>query len=420
MFDLDHWREIGTALAANKLRTGLTAFGVFWGILMLMIMLGSGTGLENGVTRGFSDNATNSVWIWSQSTSKPYRGLPIGRNPQLMDEDTAAIRERVAGIGIVAPRLQLGGWRGGNNVTRGDESGAFSVNGDVPEIMRIEPVRLTSGRFLNRPDVEERRKVAVIGPRVVEVLFEPGENPIGEHIRINGVYFKVVGTFKPISSDDQQDQETIHVPLTTFQHAFNAPGRVHWFALIPQDGVPSSRIEDATLALLRQRHKVHPDDQRAFGHFNLEKEYKEVQGLFVGIRTLVWIVGLGTLAAGVIGVSNIMLVIVRERTHEIGIRRAIGATPAAVMGQIVLEAVLLTSAAGYAGLVLGMVGIDLIASALPKSEPTQETMFLNPAVDLTSAMQALAILIVAGCLAGIIPARRAVATTPVNALRSEA
>ena len=419
MFDLDHWREIGTALAANKLRTALTAFGVFWGILMLMIMLGSGTGLENGVERGFSDSATNSVWIWSQATSMPYRGLPIGRSPQLTDEDALAIRERVAGIGVVAPRTQLGGWRGGNNVTRGDESGAFSVNGDVPDVLRIEPVRITSGRFLNRQDIEERRKVAVIGPRVVEVLFEPDENPIGDHVRINGVYFKVVGVFKPISPDDQQDQETIHVPLTTFQHAFNAPGRVHWFALIPQSGVPSSRIEDATLALLRQRHRVHPDDVRAFGHFNLEKEYQEVQGLFAGIRTLVWIVGLGTLAAGVIGVSNIMLVIVRERTHEIGIRRAIGATPAAVMGQIVLEAVLLTSIAGYLGLLAGMALTDFVAGFTPQ-EPTQETMFMNPAVDLTSAMQALLILIVAGCLAGIIPARRAVATSPVNALRSEA
>ena len=419
MFDLDHWREIGNALAANKLRTALTAFGVFWGILMLMIMLGSGTGLENGVERGFSDNATNSVWIWSQATSMPYRGLPIGRSPQLTDDDTAAIRERVPGVGIVAPRMQLGGWRGGNNVTRGDESGAFSVNGDVPEIMRIEPVRITSGRFLNRQDVEERRKVAVIGPRVVEVLFEPDENPVGEHIRINGVYFKVVGVFKPINPDDQQDQETIHVPQTTFQRAFNAPGRVHWFALVPQSGVPSSRIEDATLALLRQRHRVHPDDQRAFGHFNLEQEYQEVQGLFAGIRTLVWIVGLGTLAAGVIGVSNIMLVIVRERTQEIGIRRAIGATPAAVMGQIVLEAALLTSVAGYLGLLAGMALTDLAARFTPK-EPTPDTMFMNPAVDLTSAMQALLILIAAGCLAGIIPARRAVATTPVNALRSEA
>jgi len=419
MFDMDHWREIRAALTANKLRTALTAFGVFWGILMLMIMLGSGSGLRNGVERGFADNATNSVWIWSQSTSKPYRGMPVGRSPQLTNEDTAAIRERVAAIGVVAPRTQLGGWRGGNNVTRGDQAGAFSVMGDVPEIMRVEPVRITRGRFLNPNDLEQRRKVAVLGPRVVEVLFESGEDPMGEYVRINGVYFKVVGLFEPINADDQQDQETIHVPLTTFQHAFNAGNRVNWFALTSRDGVPASMAEEQTLALLRQRHRVHPEDQRAFGHFNLEKEYRQVQGLFAGIRALIWIVGIGTLAAGVIGVSNIMLVIVRERTHEIGIRRAIGASPISVMGQIILESLLLTAGAGYLGLVAGMALIDVAARFLAKV-PTQNQMFANPGVDPSSAMQALLILIVAGCLAGIVPARRAVAISPVDALRSEA
>jgi putative ABC transport system permease protein len=200
MFDLDHWREIYTALSANKLRTFLTAFGVFWGILMLMIMLGSGAGLENGVNQDFADNATNSFWVWSQRTSIPYRGLPQGRPLQLTNDDTAAIRERVPEVSVLAPRNQLGGWRGGNNVTRGTQAGAFSVFGDYPQIMDVEPVRITEGRFLNPFDLEEQRKVAVLGPRVAEVLFEPGEEPIGDHIRINGVYFKVVGVFEPIDA----------------------------------------------------------------------------------------------------------------------------------------------------------------------------------------------------------------------------
>jgi putative ABC transport system permease protein len=418
MFDLDHWREIYNALSANKLRTFLTAFGVFWGILMLMVMLGSGSGLENGVNRGFADSATNSFWVWSRSTSMPYRGLPSGRPLQLTNDDTAAIRDRVSEVEVLSPRNQLGGWRGGNNVLRGKHAGAFSVMGDYPQIMDVEPVRITRGRFLNRLDLEEKRKVAILGPRVVDVLFEPDEEPIGEYIRINGVYFKVVGLFRPIDADEQQDEETIFVPFTTFQSAFNYGNRLNWFAITSQDGVPASVAEEKVLALLRQRHRVHPEDRRAFGHFNLEEEYDKVQGLFAGIRALIWIVGIGTLAAGVIGVSNIMLVIVRERTHEIGVRRAIGATPASVMGQIILEAILLTSVAGYLGLIAGMGAMDLTASML-SADGGQMQMFMNPGVDLNSAMQALVILIVAGTLAGTIPARRAVSVSPVDALRTD-
>jgi putative ABC transport system permease protein len=418
MFDLDHWREIYTALSANKLRTFLTAFGVFWGILMLMIMLGSGAGLENGVNQDFADNATNSFWVWSQRTSIPYRGLPQGRPLQLTNDDTAAIRERVPEVSVLAPRNQLGGWRGGNNVTRGTQAGAFSVFGDYPQIMDVEPVRITEGRFLNPFDLEEQRKVAVLGPRVAEVLFEPGEEPIGDHIRINGVYFKVVGVFEPIDAEDQQEQESIYIPFTTFQKAFNQGNRVNWFAITSQADVPASIAEEKVLTLLRQRHRVHPEDDRAFGHFNLEEEYEQVQGLFLGIRTLIWIVGIGTLAAGVIGVSNIMLVIVRERTHEIGVRRAIGAPPASVMSQIILEAILLTSVAGYVGLIVGMGLMDLTATLLAAGGG-QTQMFNNPGVDLASAMQALVILVIAGTLAGIIPARRAVSISPVDALRAD-
>jgi putative ABC transport system permease protein len=418
MFDLDHWREIYAALGANKLRTFLTAFGVFWGILMLMVMLGSGTGLENGVNQDFADNATNSFWVWSQRTSMAYRGLPQGRPLQMTNDDTAAIRERVAEVKVLAPRNQLGGWRGGNNVSRGKQAGAFSVFGDYPQIMDVEPVRITEGRFLNRFDLEDQRKVAVLGPRVAEILFEPGEEPIGDHIRINGVYFKVVGLFEPIDAEDQQEQESIYVPFTTFQKAFNQGNRVSWFAITSQDDVPASIAEEKVLALLRQRHRVHPEDTRAFGHFNLEEEYDQVQGLFIGIRTLIWIVGIGTLAAGVIGVSNIMLVIVRERTHEIGVRRAIGASPGSVMSQIILEAVLLTSVAGYVGLIAGMWLMDLTARILAAGGG-ETRMFINPGVDLTSALQALVVLIVAGTLAGIIPARRAVSISPVDALRAD-
>lgn len=420
MFDLDHWREILNALGSNKLRTFLTAFGVFWGIFLLMIMLGSGTGLANGIIDGFGDGATNTFFVWTRSTSVPYKGLPPGRSFELDNGDFTALREQIVEASAICPRNQLGGFRTGNNVMRGDKSGGFNVMGDVPEIQAIEAVRMLKGRFLNRLDLEEKRKIAVIGSRVVELLFEPDEEPIGDSIQINGVYFKVVGTFQATSQGDESDRDnqTIFIPFTTFQQAFNYGDQVGWFAITSVPGVPASKAEERTLALLKRRHSVAPEDDRAFGHFNLEEEYNQVQGLFAGIGLLIWIVGIGTLTAGVIGVSNIMLVIVRERTRELGIRRAIGATPLKIMAQIVTEAVLLTSVAGYAGLIAGIVLVDFIASTLEASGANME-MFANPSVSLDSAMKALLVLVIAGTAAGLLPARRAIRVSPVIALRAD-
>jgi putative ABC transport system permease protein len=254
---------------------------------------------------------------------------------------------------------------------------------------------------------------------VQEVLFEEGEDPIGESIVVNGVYFQVVGVFKSAQSGDDADRDaqTIFIPFTTFQRAFNFGDRVGWLAVIARDDVPASEAEEKTLALLRSRHKVAPDDQRAFGHFNLEEEYDKIRNLFQGIRILVWIVGAGTLAAGAIGVSNIMLIIVKERTKEIGIRRAVGAKPSAVVRQIVLESVILTATAGYFGMVAGIALMEVVSGLLPTGEGAQ--MFTRPDVGLSDALQALAILIAAGLMAGLAPAQRALQVSPVVALRSE-
>lgn len=415
--DRDHWREIYEALRGNKVRTFLTAFGVFWGIFMLMVMLASGNGLWNGVSQGFTGGATNSVFIWSQRTSKPFRGMPTGRSVQLDAGDTAAIRAQIPEAQVVCPRNQLGGFQGGNNVTRGTKAGAFSVMGDIPEIVQVQPVDIVSGRFLNRIDLDERRKVAVIGPRVREVLFGKNENPLDQSIRVNGVTFRVIGEFKPKRSggDSNEEAQTIFVPFTAFQAAFHYGDRVGWFALVSKPGTPASVVETKTLALLRERHRVAPDDARAFGHYNSEVDYNKISGLFVGIRILVWIVGIGTLAAGVIGVSNIMLVIVRERTNEIGVRRAVGATPIAITAQIIFEALILTTLAGYLGLVAGVGVVEVIARAIAA---TPSEMFQNPEVPFESALMTLAILVVSGVLAGLIPARRAVKISPVEALRA--
>ncbi|HYV19530.1 MAG TPA: ABC transporter permease [Verrucomicrobiae bacterium] len=416
LLDRDHWQEIFETLARNKMRTFLTAFGVFWGIFMLMVMLGSGNGLSNGIESGFADGATNSFFVWSQRPSKPYRGMLPGRELHLDLGDVAAIKAQVPEVEVLCPRNQLGNWRGSSNITRGRKAGAFVVYGDNPEIARLQSVRMVSGRFLNALDISERRKVAVLGPRAREVLFDRDEDPLGEDIRISGVYFKIIGVFSPRRSgeDREDDVQSIFVPFTTFQSAFNFGDRVGWFAATSREGSQASVAEEKTLALLRERHRVAPDDQRAFGHFNVEKEFAKVRGLFAGIRLLIWIVGTGTLAAGVIGVSNIMLVIVRERTNEIGVRRAVGATPWAIMTQVVFESLVLTSVAGYLGLVAGIAAIE--ATSRLVGDGAQ--MFKNPEVSLGAAVQTLAILVLSGLLAGLFPARRAVQSTPVEALRA--
>jgi putative ABC transport system permease protein len=417
LFDLDHWQEIKVALLRNRMRTALTAFGVFWGIFLLMVMLGSGQGLRNGIMRDFEGGATNSFFVWTQRTQKPFAGLPAGRTLQLNTQDVQAIRDKVPEVQVVAPRNQLGGFLGGNNVSRGRKAGAFSVMGDYPEIRQIQSFKLEAGRFLNPFDIDDSRKVAVIGTRVRDVLFKSGEQPVGQSIVIRGVYFQVVGVFRSVQSGDDADRDaqTIYVPFTTFQRAFNFGDRVGWMAVISRPDVPASAAEEKVLAVLRSRHKVAPDDQRAFGHFNLEEEFRKVQGLFAGISILVWLVGVGTLAAGAIGVSNIMLIIVKERTKEIGIRRAVGAKPSAVVTQIVLEAVILTACAGYFGLIAGIALVEIVGRALPEGA----RMFTHPDVGVGEALRALATLVGAGVLAGLAPAQRAVQVSPIVALRSE-
>jgi putative ABC transport system permease protein len=418
MFDIDKWKEIGSSLAKNKLRTTLTAFGVFWGIFMLVIMIGTGRGLENGVMNGMGQFATNSVFIWGQRTSVPYQGMQRGRSIQLRNADTDALKG-IEELEKLAPRLNVHG-ASNNNVNRGQKSGAFSIFGDYPEWNEIDPVQLLSGRFINQTDIAYKRKVAVIGQRVRELLFAPDENPLGQYIQIKGIYFQVVGVFKPLNVNMNfggDKTQTIHIPFSTTQQAFNYGDRLSFYAMTARPGIDATLLEEKALTLLRQRHKVAPDDTRAFGFFNLDKQFKQMSNLFMGINVLVWIVGTGTLLAGMIGISNIMLVVVKERTKEIGIMRAIGATPRKVTTQIISEAVLLTTVAGYIGLVLSVLVLELVNKSLPVDGGQQ--MFMNPGVDFNMAVTALLILIVSGVFAGFIPARRAVAMKPIDALHYE-
>lgn len=420
IFDLDKWHEIYFALRKNPWRTFFTAFGVFWGIFMLIIMMGAGEGLYNGASQDLGDMATNSVFMWTRKTTLPYKGFPRGRFYRFNNSDTKALIDNIPELQYIAPRLQGWGGDGNNNVIRGERTGGFQIQGDYPEINIIDPVNLTKGRFVNYFDINEKRKVVVIGIRVFNELFEPDENPIGEYIQIQGVYFKVVGLFQSKKNDQQADRENqaIYIPFTTLQKVYNYGDMVGWYSMTARDDVPVAVVEEKAKELLKQRHSIHPDDERAVGSFNLDKEWSKMTNLFDGIRGLVWIVGIGTLLAGVIGVSNIMLIVVKERTKEIGIQRALGAAPFNVISQIVIESVLLTAVAGYFGLAIGVGLLELINYGLTTSG-ADSNMFSNPSIDFIVATRALIILVFSGMLAGLIPAYRAVSIKPIDALRDE-
>lgn len=420
MFDYDKWQEIFGTIRKNKLRTFLTMFGVFWGIFMLMILMGSGNGLENGVTKQFSGWASNAGFLWSNRTTMPYNGLQPGRFINFTNDDAEALKSKVKGLQYLAPRLNLFNWNSGNNISRLDKSGSFRVLGDYPEFQEVQKVDMTAGRHINDMDMTERRKVVVIGNNVREVLFRADEDPIGDFITINGIYFKVVGVFKSKRQSEQAkfDEQTIIAPFTTFQQTFNYGNEIHWFAFTAQPGVAVSEVEVDMKKVISQRHNIHPDDKSALGSENLEEEFGQVYRLFNGIDVFVWIVGIGTLLAGVIGVSNIMLIIVKERTKEIGIRKSIGATPASIIGLIIQEAIFITVLAGYIGLTFGILMLSAISWALEKFE-MDTGMFANPEVNITTALMSLLVLIIGGTLAGLIPAFMAARVNPIEALHAE-
>lgn len=416
MFDRDNWQEIFATIRKNRLRTFLTCLGVGWGIFMLVIMLGAGNGLKNGIMQDFNGTATNSFFMWAQKTNKAYKGMKPGRNYNFNNGDAVAL-SHLKELVIVSPQNQLGGHDQGSNVIRGLKTGSFDVGGVYPNISKIMYINVTKGRFLNDNDIKEKRKVCVIGSRVKEVLFAKDEDAIGKYIRISGVYFKVIGCSTPTGNGDRAREESqkVMVPFTTFQNAFNYGDVVGWFAISAQPQIPAEEAEKIAIALVKERHKVAPSDDLAVGHWNMGVQFKRMSGLFIGINGLVWFVGIGTLIAGVIGISNIMLIIVKERTREIGVKRALGATPLSVILQIMMESVFLTIIAGYVGMLLGLLLLEGLNSALGEGGE----MFRNPTVDLSVIVQALTVLIVSGAAAGFIPALRAVSVHPVEALRAE-
>jgi putative ABC transport system permease protein len=416
MFDLDKWEEILSSILKHPLRTALTAFGVLWGIMMLVLLLGAGKGLENGVNSNFSSIAKNTMWVWGGKTTRPYKGLKPGRLVTYSNDDYAALKNRFSEIKHIAPGASLGG---SYTINYGTKTGTFAVGGDYPDMAKVRSFTMPQGRFINEQDITQKRKVAVLGNRVVEILFGK-ENPIGKFIQINGLFFQVVGVFQVenLGGSGRDDSEKIFIPLTTLQASFNMANKIYVFAITPQDGIDPEGLESEVKKFLSVRHSVSPEDKNAIGSWNSGKETKKINGLFAGITFFIWFVGSMTIIAGIVGVSNIMLIVVKERTREIGVRKALGATPWSIISLIVQEAIVITSVAGYLGLLLGLGLLELVNYFMSKAE-AKNSYFQNPEIDIKIALSAMVILIVSGAIAGLIPAVKAARIHPIEALRAD-
>lgn len=411
MFDIDKWQEIISTISKNKLRTFLTGFSVAWGIFMLIILLGSGTGLENGVENQFRDDATNSLWIYARQTSMPYKGYNSGREVRFTNEDYDHTKYSVEQLEHISGRFYISS---SNTTSYKNNYGTYSIRSVHPGHMYLENTLITQGRYINELDIQNHTKVAVIGDLVKKDLFKNGEDPIGEYIKIGNIPFKVVGIFE--DKGGEGEMRMIYLPLTTAQRVFNGSNRIHqlMFTIGDASVEESKQIEDQLRSEFAQIHHFDPEDKRAIDIFNSLENYMRVQNLFLGIRVFIWIVGIGTIIAGIVGVSNIMMIVVKERTKEIGVRKAMGATPSSIIGLIMLESIVITSLAGYIGLVLGVGLLELLSANIPPSD-----FFANPEANINIAVTAMLLLVFAGTLAGFIPARRAASINPIEALRDE-
>ena len=420
LFDIDRWVEVWVTITRNRTRSLMTCFGVFWGILMLVVLLGSGAGMRNGILSNFSGFATNSVFFMTDRTSEPYKGFNKGRYWYMRNRDIERIVTNVPGIKDISPVI-FGG-QSDKNIVYGQQTGSFSVKGITPGYFNIESQELYFGRLLNEIDVKEKRKVCMIGTRVHETFFR-NEDPCGKYIRVNGTYYQIVGVAKPRSSNVQiggRGEETVHIPFNTLQQILNQGDRINFIGVSVRQGFPVQQVIDEITSILKTQNEIAPTDPQAVRDINLANMFDTFNLLFIGIDILVWIVGIGTLLAGIIGVSNIMMVTIKERTKEIGVRRALGAKPANIISQVMSESLLLTSLAGLLGLTLGVLLLDVVNRVLEAQPDTQEgTFFQNPEISIQVAVVATIVIICSGLLAGLIPAWRALQIKAIDAIREE-
>ena len=418
IFDYDTWQEIFSSIAKNKTRTVVTIIGVLWGIFIYITLSGSAKGLDNGFDREFQDMAMNSMFVWPQSTSIPYAGFKIGRSPRLTIQNVKTLKQQVPEIQYIAPRNARGVRSGPPaSVVYGDISRTYNIYGDYPEYTEISTKKIyKGGRFINNSDITNKRKVCVIGERTKKELFEEDDNPVGKFIRIDNVYFQVVGVHKYNPGGGFETDGDIFIPFETFRNLYNTGDKVNWFVIAAYDNADVIAVEKKVKKTLKRIHNVSPDDERAFGSFNLGELFNRIKGFADGMTFLSLVVGMATIIAGVIGIGNILLISVKERTKELGVRRALGATPAEVRIQIVLESIFLTLIAGVLGIILGAVALATINFF---TQDLADFPYTNPTVPTLLVLGALLIMTVMGTLIGLIPAQRAVSIKPIDALREE-
>ncbi len=409
MFDHDKWQEIFSTLGKNKLRTFLTAFSVAWGIFILIILLGAGEGLRNGAKHEFEVDAINSIWVGGGKTGMAYKGFQPGRNIQMKNDDYDLIKTQIKGVDKISDVFS---GRAVRNLSYKKEHGAFLVRPCQPDHQYLENVKLTSGRFLNDTDVKQGRKVCSIGIPVKEAFFKD-EDPIGKFIDVEGAAYKVVGVFYDSGNNDMN---RIYIPISTAQRAYNGQNKIGtiWFSVGDATVEESEVIVKDVRRMMAAKHLFNPADFDAMEINNNNIEYRRVMNMLTGIKIFVGLIGLMTIIAGIVGVSNIMMIVVKERTKEIGVRKAIGASPVSIVNMIIQESILITGFAGYIGLIAGIFLLELFNKFVPPSP-----FFRNPEVDLWVAVSATVLIVIAGVLAGFFPAIRAARIAPVIALRDE-
>ena len=412
-FDIDTYREIIDTITRNKSRSFLTGFGVFWGVFMLIVLIGGGQGLKEMLQKNFSGFATNSAMIWTQNTTKAYKGFRKGRYVSMVEKDMTRLRQQVPELDIITP-VMFGGTK---NAVKGEHSFSANVSGVSYDYADVTSPIMYYGRFLNEMDIREARKVCVIGKEVYKKLFPGGGDPCGQRIRLDSTYYQVVGVDYKVSgiSINGRNDQIVSIPYTVFRKAYNSGDQIHSLAVTGKLGVVMSSITDRMRTVIARAHTVDPTDEKAITVFNTEIMFAMLDNLFNGVNFLIWLVGIGTLLAGAIGVSNIMMVTVKERTTEIGIRRAIGATPKMILSQIISESMLLTAVAGMSGILFGVCILQMIEMA----NTTDGIVGAHFQVGFWTAIAAALLLSCLGGLAGLAPAWRAMSIKPVDAMRDE-
>ncbi|WP_291886080.1 ABC transporter permease [Chryseobacterium sp.] len=419
IFKKDTWQEIYYSLRNNKLRTFLTMIGVGWGMFLYVSLLGAAKGMENGFDKLFSGFATNSIFLWAQNTSIPYDGFPKGRQVHLKLEDIEILKRKIPEIDYISPQNSRGNFgNAGEQMSRNGKSATYTLNGDYPLGNKISEKKLIFGRYLNDADISQNKNVVVIGEEVYKNFFDAkkNENPLGKSINIKGIFFNVIGVFRVKKGGGMENDQTVFIPLSTFTKMYNNGDNVDFFAIVSKPNADVNKVEEKVRQQLKSKNNVSPDDTNAFGTFNLGKEFKKLTGFLSGMQLLTIIVGTLTILAGVIAISNILLITVKERTKEIGIRRALGAKPSEVRNQILLESVVITLSSGLLGFMSGIF-VLMILDIVTKGQDSFP--FYNPTVNYGNVFAAMAVMVILGLIIGMIPAQRAVKIRPIEALRTE-